>query len=187
MTVYSLNMLPTTTLAYRAPFEVFFGFFPSNKHLRFFKCFCYPNISLLTSYSACVFLDPYSDHRGYHCLRLTSNTIIISRHVTFVEDYFPYSSSLDVQPPPSFWVAIYLRLFCLPLPFILWLLIQGQVLLNIVKSWTVRLLIRHHIFYGRRLKHYLILIENKLLTSRCRYVLQLLMDACSSSSSCQDR
>jgi hypothetical protein len=34
-----------------------------------------------------------SNHKGYHCLDLSANRIIISRHVTFNEADFPFSAS----------------------------------------------------------------------------------------------
>ena len=61
----------------------------------------------------CVSLGYPSKHRGYRCLDLHTRKIIISRHVTFDENSFPYSTpntsspatppndpQLDYQPPP---------------------------------------------------------------------------------------
>ncbi|GJS35570.1 retrovirus-related pol polyprotein from transposon TNT 1-94 [Tanacetum coccineum] len=97
MAVHTLNLLPTTTLSYRVPFEVLYGFFPSYTHLRVFGCLCYPNLSAITPHrlaprsTACVFLGPSSDHRGYRCFDLITQRVIISRHINFDEDHFPYS------------------------------------------------------------------------------------------------
>lgn len=38
----------------------------------------------------CVFLGYPSNHRGYECLELSSRKIIISRHIIFDEDVFPF-------------------------------------------------------------------------------------------------
>nr|GEW32253.1 ribonuclease H-like domain-containing protein [Tanacetum cinerariifolium] len=49
--------------------------------------------------SACVFLGYPALHRGYRCLDLSTNKIIISRHVIFDEDQFPFGSMTPDQPP----------------------------------------------------------------------------------------
>nr|GEX00252.1 hypothetical protein [Tanacetum cinerariifolium] len=42
--------------------------------------------------TAYVYLGPSSDHQGSRCLDLITRRVIISHHVTFDEDHFPYSS-----------------------------------------------------------------------------------------------
>ncbi|KAJ9547665.1 hypothetical protein OSB04_020208 [Centaurea solstitialis] len=74
--VHTFNLLPSTTIQYKTPFEVLFGFFPTYSHLRVFGCLCYPNTSPTSAHklaprsSACVYLGPSTDHRGYRCLDL---------------------------------------------------------------------------------------------------------------------
>ncbi|KAF8700144.1 hypothetical protein HU200_034511 [Digitaria exilis] len=64
---------------------------PSYEHLRVFGCKCYPNLSATAPHklaprsTLCVFLGYPSDHKGYRCLDLTTNRIILSRHVVFDE------------------------------------------------------------------------------------------------------
>ncbi|KAJ9560701.1 hypothetical protein OSB04_005861 [Centaurea solstitialis] len=102
--VHTFNLLPSTTIQYKTPFEVLFGFFPTYSHLRVFGCLCYPNTSptaphkLAPRSSACVYLGPSTDHRGYRCLDLITQKVIISRHVVFDETHFPFP---DFQPHPS--------------------------------------------------------------------------------------
>jgi hypothetical protein len=43
--------------------------------------------------TVCVFLGYSADHKGYRCLDLTTNNIIVSRHIVFDEAYFPFSAS----------------------------------------------------------------------------------------------
>ena len=101
---YLLNRHPTKTLASATPFFVLFKTQPSYDHLRVFGCRCYPNLSSTTAHKlaprsvACVFLGYPSEHKGYHCLDLSTNRIIISRHVIFSETSFPFS---EVSSPPS--------------------------------------------------------------------------------------
>jgi len=46
----------------------------------------------------CVFLGYPSNHRGYKCLELSSNKIIICRHVIFDETNFPYAKIHTTKP-----------------------------------------------------------------------------------------
>ncbi|KAJ9546692.1 hypothetical protein OSB04_019235 [Centaurea solstitialis] len=102
--VHTFNLLPSTTIQYKTPFEVLFGFFPTYSHLRVFGCLCYPNTSptaphkLAPRSSACVYLGASTDHRGYRCLDLITQKVIISRHDVFDETHFPFP---DFQPHPS--------------------------------------------------------------------------------------
>jgi hypothetical protein len=93
---YLVNQLPTKTLAFSTPYTST----PSNPpttHLRVFRCACYPNMSSMVPHklaprsSLCVFLSYSSEYKGYQCLELQSNRILISRHVVFDELFFPFS------------------------------------------------------------------------------------------------
>jgi hypothetical protein len=81
------------------PHVAIFGSAPSYEHLRVFGCACYPNIAAIASHklaprsTRCVFLGYSADHKGYHCLDLSINHLIVSRHVVFDEDNFPLTAS----------------------------------------------------------------------------------------------
>jgi hypothetical protein len=76
-----------------------FGSAPSYEHLRVFSYVCCPNTSatmphkLAPRSTRCIFLGYSSDHKGYHCLDLSTNHLIISRHVVFHEDSSPFAAS----------------------------------------------------------------------------------------------
>ncbi|KAI3684681.1 hypothetical protein L6452_33906 [Arctium lappa] len=97
MATYILNILPTRTLNNKTPTEILFKRIPTYTHLRTFGCLCYPNLSSTTLHklsprlTPCVFLGFPPNHRGYLCLNPSTNTILISRHVTFEETIFPFS------------------------------------------------------------------------------------------------
>jgi hypothetical protein len=99
---YILNLLPTKAISAPTPYFALFGTTPSNAHLRVFGCACYPNTSAIAPHKLapcscrCVFLGYSSDHKGYRCLDLTTNRMLISRHVIFDKSSFPFASS---DPP----------------------------------------------------------------------------------------
>jgi hypothetical protein len=74
---------------FRAPYE----------HLRVFHCTCYPNTTATAPHklsprsTRCVFLCYSADHKGYRYLDLSTNHLIVSRHVVFDEDSFPLAVS----------------------------------------------------------------------------------------------
>jgi hypothetical protein len=101
---YPLNILPTKTLQFSTPDLALFGTQPTYEHLRVFECKCYPDLSATAAHklaprsSLCVFLGYSAHHKGYRCLDLSSNRIIISRHSVFDETSFPFA---EHHPSPS--------------------------------------------------------------------------------------
>ncbi|KAL8128984.1 hypothetical protein V2J09_018139 [Rumex salicifolius] len=91
-----MNITPTTTLHMRTPHQVLFRQLPSYNHLRVFGCLCFPNLTATTAHKLeprtrpYVFLGYALQHRGYRCLDLESQKVIISRHVIFDESIFPF-------------------------------------------------------------------------------------------------
>jgi hypothetical protein len=100
--MYLLNRLPTTAIQVACPHLALFGSAPSYEHLRVFGCTCYPNTTatvphkLSSRSTQCVFLGYSPNHKGYHCLDLLTNRLIISRYVVFDEDNFSLTASLSL-------------------------------------------------------------------------------------------
>jgi histone deacetylase 1/2 len=103
-----LNILPTKTLHSSTPHSVLFGVQPQYDHLRVFGCACYPNLSATATHklaprsSLCIFLGYSSNHKGYRCLDLQTNRVLISRHVVFDETSFPLSQQHTPSNPADF-------------------------------------------------------------------------------------
>jgi hypothetical protein len=97
-TTYLLNRLTTKAINTTIPYFTLHGVAPSYEHLRVFSCACYPNLSTKAAHklapqsTKCVFLGYSADHKGYRCLNLTTNNIVISRHVVFYKADFPFST-----------------------------------------------------------------------------------------------
>uniref|UniRef100_A0A251VD12 Putative ribonuclease H-like domain-containing protein n=1 Tax=Helianthus annuus TaxID=4232 RepID=A0A251VD12_HELAN len=97
--VYLHNILPTKLLNNHTPTSALYLRHPAYDHLKVFGCLCYPNQTATRPHklshrsTPCVFLGYPPDHRGYRCLNLQTGQTIISRHVTFNESSFPFSTS----------------------------------------------------------------------------------------------
>jgi hypothetical protein len=97
-TTYLLNHLPTTTIHAACPHLALFGSVSSYEHLRIFGCTCYPNTIAIVPHklsprsTRCVFLGYSADHKGYCCLDLSTNRLIVFHHVVFDEDSFPLAA-----------------------------------------------------------------------------------------------
>ncbi|GJY40821.1 ribonuclease H-like domain-containing protein [Tanacetum coccineum] len=103
MAAHLLNILPSTAINNEIPFTKLYNKPPTYDHLRVFGCLCYPHIlfdhKLQHRSTTCVFLGYPTLHLGYHCLDLSTNKIIISRHVIFDEEQFPFGSMTPDTPP----------------------------------------------------------------------------------------
>jgi hypothetical protein len=100
---FLLNRLPTKTISVSCPYFALFSTIPTYEHLHVFGYACYPNMSATAPHKLdhrsthYVFLG-YSNHRkGYRCLDLSTNHLVISRHVVFDKVVF----SLAASPHPT--------------------------------------------------------------------------------------
>ena len=106
-TVYTLNLLPSSSIQNNIPYTRLFQLPASYSHLRVFGCLCYRSTFSTSPHKlaprsvACIFLGYPTNHRGYRCLVISTRKIIISRHVNFVEDVFPFST-IPFQPQLPF-------------------------------------------------------------------------------------
>ncbi|GJS93029.1 ribonuclease H-like domain-containing protein [Tanacetum coccineum] len=103
MATHLLNILPSTAITNEIPYTRLFGKQPDYSLLRTFGCLCYPHLypnhKLEPRATPSILLGHASNHRGYRCLDLHTNKIIISRHVTFDETVFPYGSTQPSSVP----------------------------------------------------------------------------------------
>ncbi|GJW30667.1 ribonuclease H-like domain-containing protein [Tanacetum coccineum] len=100
---YLLNILPSTSINNDIPYIKLFNKPTSYTHIRTFGCLCYPYTfpphKLAPRTTPSIFLGYAYNHRGYQCLDLNTNKIIISRHVTFDEIVFLFGSMTPTKPP----------------------------------------------------------------------------------------
>nr|GEY35156.1 hypothetical protein [Tanacetum cinerariifolium] len=103
MVAHLLNILPSTAINNEIPFTKLYNQTLTYEHLRVFGCLCYPHDDvshkLEPCSTPCIFLGYLANHRGYRCLDLASNKIIISRHVRFDEDIFPFENVPSSNKP----------------------------------------------------------------------------------------
>jgi hypothetical protein len=81
---YLLNRLSTKAISTTSTYFTLHRVAPSYEHLRVFGCACYPNLSAKATHKLaprsirCIFLGYSADHKGYRCLDLTTNNIVVS-------------------------------------------------------------------------------------------------------------
>lgn len=98
MATYTINLLPTKTLHFQTPHKLLLHKDPDYRHLRVFGCLRFPNLfatiphKLSRRTTPCVFMGYTPLHRGYRCLDISNGKIIISRHVMFDENTFPFKN-----------------------------------------------------------------------------------------------
>lgn len=93
---YISNLLPSSALNNRSPYEMLFKEKPSYRALRVFGSACYPCLRPLQANKfdpkslQCVFVGYSPLHKGYRCLYPPTGKVYISRHVIFDEEKFPF-------------------------------------------------------------------------------------------------
>ncbi|WVZ91380.1 hypothetical protein U9M48_037560 [Paspalum notatum var. saurae] len=103
---YLINRRPCKPLQFDTPYHALFGQQPDYSHLRVFGCLCYPNIASTAAHklapksTPCLFLGYPPEHKGYKCMDLKTHKIILSRHVIFDENVFPFRTTQQPVPAP---------------------------------------------------------------------------------------
>jgi hypothetical protein len=98
-TTYLLNRLPCKAISASCPYVTLYGVAPSYEHFHVFSCVCYLNLSAQDVHKLApwstrfVFVRYSAHHKGYRCLDLSTNNIIVSRHVVFDKAVFPFAAS----------------------------------------------------------------------------------------------
>ncbi|KAI0494791.1 hypothetical protein KFK09_024934 [Dendrobium nobile] len=73
---------------------------PNYSGLKVFGCECYPLLpphtvnKLQPKSQKCIFLGYSDQYKGYRCLNPVTNKIMVSRHVHFIENSFPFSEKV---------------------------------------------------------------------------------------------
>lgn len=102
---YISNLLPSSALNNKSPYEMLFKVKPSYRALRVFGSACHP---CLRPYQAnksdpkslqCVFVGYSALHKGYRCLLPPTGKVYISRHVVFDETLFPFKDQFKHLVP----------------------------------------------------------------------------------------
>ena len=107
---YLSNIRPSQVNPKTIPYFSLFLCHPNYPELR--GCLCFPNTTATSPNKLAprslpyVFLCYSDEHKGYRCLDILSSSVLVSRHVTFVEHVFPFANRMSpknvTQPIPSF-------------------------------------------------------------------------------------
>jgi hypothetical protein len=101
--VHVKNRRSTSALDGVTPYEAFYARKPSVSHLRVFGCVAYVFVpkAIRKKFDAkakiCINLGPAPEYRAYYLYELSTQKIIISRHVRFLEDTFVSASHPDTN------------------------------------------------------------------------------------------
>jgi hypothetical protein len=96
-TTYLWNRLSTKTITASCPYTALYNTSPTYEHL--WVCLL-PHLSTTATHKLApcstrgVFIGYFVDHKGCHCLDLSTNRVVISQRVVFDEACFPFTISL---------------------------------------------------------------------------------------------
>lgn len=97
--VFLINKLPSSSIAYKTPHELLFQKPPDYSFLKIFGCACYPWLQPYTKSkldarsTQCIFLGYSQQHKGYNCFDPVTKRFFVSRYVIFDENLFPFRTS----------------------------------------------------------------------------------------------
>ena len=93
---YVSNLLPSSAVGFKTPFELLYKQKPDYSFLRVFGSACYPCLRPYMHQKfdhrslQYIFLGYHAQYKGYRCLYPPTGRIYLSRHVIFDEDIFPF-------------------------------------------------------------------------------------------------
>ncbi|KAL3376951.1 hypothetical protein AABB24_003396 [Solanum stoloniferum] len=92
---FLINILPSTVLAGKSPYEIFHKHPPKLHHLRVFGCLCYATTPLITDKFSpkalpSVFMGYSDTQKGYKLYNIATGIFFVSRDVIFKEHIFPF-------------------------------------------------------------------------------------------------
>uniref|UniRef100_A0A2N9FMC6 Integrase catalytic domain-containing protein n=1 Tax=Fagus sylvatica TaxID=28930 RepID=A0A2N9FMC6_FAGSY len=112
--IYLINRMPTPNLKFTSPWQLLFHTNPDYSFLKTFGCLCFPLLRPYNKHkleprsSPCVFLGYALNAKGYLCLNLQTHKLLISRHVAFHENSFPFKSQTSpssCSTPSNTWLS----------------------------------------------------------------------------------
>lgn len=95
--VYILNRLPSKVLQFMTPYEKLYMHPPSLSHVRVFGCLCYatspkPSDKFTSRVIPAVLMGYSSTQKGYLLYDIHNHSFLVSRHVVFQENIFPFKT-----------------------------------------------------------------------------------------------
>lgn len=101
--VFIINRLLTLVLNEISSFEILYGKSPLYATFWIFGCLCFPNLRDYAKHKfepislPCIFLGYHTSYKGFRCLDPISHRVFVTRHASFDENVFLFSSS-SMQP-----------------------------------------------------------------------------------------
>lgn len=95
--VFLLNRFSSKVLSNLSPFELLYDRAPLYDNIKEFNSQCFPYMHAYNKHKLepraleCVFLGYCSNQKGYLCFHVSTNKIIVRRHVIFNENVFSFS------------------------------------------------------------------------------------------------
>lgn len=102
--VYLINILPSTTIENKTPYEKLYGRKPFVQHLSVIGCLCYAKIvqqhdKLMPRSNSSIHMGYAYNQKGYLLYDMADKIFFVNRDVIFKEDCFPFKSQQSNNQP----------------------------------------------------------------------------------------